>query len=175
MPSIPFMPLTFTEGANANFLIAASTSPYTVFGTPYSKGCSTQAISVDTTGALQATVANLTYNSSAGVHGLSLSPQNDFVYSADDMGNAVWVHSFDSATGTAKQLQYLAAPSGADPRHLAAHPNGQWVYVIYEAANQLAVYKRDNATGLLTDMNTTYPLLPSSKLLPLLLLILPDR
>ena len=77
------------------------------------------------------------------------------------MGNAVWVHSYDSVTQTAKEVQYLAAPSGANPRHLAAHPNGQWVYVIYEEANSLAVYKRDNATGLLTDMNTTYSLLPS--------------
>lgn len=108
-------------------------------------------------------VANLAYSNSSGVHGLDLSPNNDLVYSADDMGNAVWVHSYDGASQAAKEIQYLAAPSGAHPRHLAAHPNGRWVYVVYEEANSLAVYKKDDTTGLLTDTNTTYPLLPSGK------------
>ncbi|KAF2646077.1 3-carboxy-cis,cis-mucoante lactonizing enzyme [Massarina eburnea CBS 473.64] len=146
---------------NANFIGVASASPYTVFGIPYGTGCSGLAISVDSSGSIQNTVANLTYNSTSGVHGVDVSPDNDFVYSADDMGNAVWTHSFDSTTGEAKTLQYLAAPEGSDPRHLAVHPNGQWVYVVYEAASSIAVYKRDNETGLLTDMNTTYSLLPT--------------
>jgi carboxy-cis,cis-muconate cyclase len=80
------------------------------------------------------------------------------------MGNAVWTHSFNSTTGIATELQYLGAPPGADPRHLATHPNGQWVYVVYEKLNQLAVYKRDVSTGLLTDMKTTYPLIPESEM-----------
>ncbi|KAF2126689.1 3-carboxy-cis,cis-mucoante lactonizing enzyme [Dothidotthia symphoricarpi CBS 119687] len=147
---------------NANYLTAASASNYTVFGTPYSTGCSTQAVSVDDSGALKMVTANLTYNSKAGVHGIDLSPDNAFVYSGDDMGNAVWVHSYDQETQTATEIQYLAAPSGANPRHLAVHPNGEWVYVIYEEANSLAIYKRDNFTGLLTDTNTTYSLLPSN-------------
>jgi carboxy-cis,cis-muconate cyclase len=83
------------------------------------------------------------------------------VYSTDDMGNAVWAHSYDRETKTAQTLQYLAAPEGANPRHLAAHPNGGWVYVIYEEANSLAVYKRDDKTGLLTDEKTTFSLLPA--------------
>ena len=77
------------------------------------------------------------------------------------MGNAVWAHSYDRETKTSQTLQYLAAPEGANPRHLAVHPNGDWVYVIYEEANSLAVYKRDNKTGLLTDGKTTYSLLPA--------------
>ncbi|KAL1597874.1 hypothetical protein SLS60_008361 [Paraconiothyrium brasiliense] len=146
---------------NANFIAAANTAPYTVFGVAYSTGCAAQAITVDDSGSLQNAVANLTYNSSAGVHGLDLSPDNAFIYSADDMGNAVWAHSYNSTSQTASQIQHLAAPSGANPRHLAVHPNGQWVYVIYEEANALAVYARDNETGLLTAKNTTYSLLPA--------------
>lgn len=69
-------------------------------------------------------VTVLTYGNNTGVHGLDLSLDGDFVYSADDMGNAVWVHSYDSDTQTVEQIQYLAAPSGANPRHLAVHPNG---------------------------------------------------
>ena len=77
------------------------------------------------------------------------------------MGNAVWAHSYDRETKTAQTLQYLAAPEGANPRHLAVHPNGGWVYVIYEEANSLAVYKRDDKTGLLMDEKTAYSLLPA--------------
>lgn len=115
---------------------------------------------MDNDGTLQSVVANLTYNSTSGVHGLDVSPDDAFVYSADDTGNAVWTHSYDSNTSTVETLQNLAAPPGADPRHLAVHPNGAWVYVVYEAANPVAVYARDTTTGLLTDKNTTYSLLP---------------
>ncbi|CAN9341655.1 unnamed protein product [Alternaria alternata] len=146
---------------NANYIATTNASPYTVFGVAYSTGCAAQALAVDSTGALTAATANLTYNSTSGVHGLDISPDAAFVYSADDMGNAVWAHSYDRETKTAQTLQYLAAPEGANPRHLAVHPNGGWVYVIYEEANSLAVYKRDNKTGLLTDEKTTYSLLPA--------------
>ncbi|KAJ4286851.1 hypothetical protein N0V90_013104 [Kalmusia sp. IMI 367209] len=166
---------------NANFIAAGSIDPYTVFGVAYSTGCSAQAVTVDTSGALQSVAANLTYNGTSGVlvtfehaatrplltsnlkirHGLDLSPDNKFMYSADDMGNSVWTHSYDSTTETAQNLQRLIAPSGANPRHLAVHPNGEWVYVVYEEANSLAVYARDNESGLLTDMNSTYSLLPA--------------
>ena len=130
---------------------------------------------MDNDGSLQSVVANLTYNSTSGVHGLDVSPDGAFVYSADDMGNAVWTHSYNSNTSTAETLQYLAAPSGSDPRHLAVHPNGAWVYVVYEAANSVAVYARDNATGLLTDMNTTYSLLPAGSSPPPIILLLEKK
>jgi len=76
------------------------------------------------------------------------------------MGNAVWVHS-NSTTGIVDEIQYLAAATDSDPRHLVMHPNGNWVYVAYEAASTVAVYSRDTTTGELTFTNTTYSLLPS--------------
>ncbi|KAI1082283.1 Lactonase, 7-bladed beta-propeller-domain-containing protein [Whalleya microplaca] len=147
---------------NANFVAAATAYPYTVIGTPYSLGCSSLAISVDETGTLETAFANATYNSAAGVHGTALSSKNDFIYSADDMGNAVWVHSYDSQTGTIEKVQYLPAPNGSDPRHLAVHPNDKWVYVVYEAAGTIASYSRNTLTGELTSINKTYSLLPPS-------------
>ncbi|KAJ0359480.1 hypothetical protein COL154_008264 [Colletotrichum chrysophilum] len=149
-----------TTGSNANFITSSTDSPYTVFGTPYGGGCSSLAITVDDNGVLQEATANVTYDSAAGVHGTGMSPNNDFIYSADDMGNAVWVHSYDNTTGEVAEVQYLAAAEGSDPRHLAVHPNGGWVYVVYEAASTIASYKRDATTGKLTFTNTTYPLLP---------------
>jgi carboxy-cis,cis-muconate cyclase len=140
-------------------------SPYTVFGTPYSTGCSSLAISVDDTGALQSVRANATYDSGSGVHGSDVSPDGDFFYSADDMGNGVWVHAVDETAGTVEEIQHLDADDGSDPRHLTVHPNGKWVYVVYEAASSIAVYSRDNSTGMLTFTNTTYSLLPDGKIL----------
>lgn len=105
--------------------------------------------------------ANATYNSNGGVHGTALSPNNDFLYSADDIGNAVWVHSYDNTTGAVEEVQYLAAAADSDPRHVTVHPNGKWVYVVYEAGNSVASYARDTTTGELTFTNTTYSLLPT--------------
>ncbi|KAF7534760.1 hypothetical protein G7054_g5952 [Neopestalotiopsis clavispora] len=150
-----------SDCSNANFITSSTASPFTVFATAYGGGCPSQAISVDDTGALVAVFANATYDSSGGVHGTALSPNNDFLYSADDIGNAVWVHSYDAETGTVEEVQYLAAASDSDPRHVTVHPNGQWVYVVYEAGNSVAAYQRDNTTGELTFDNTTYSLLPT--------------
>lgn len=118
-------------------------------------------ISVDSSGALVSIVGNITYQSGAGVHGLALSSDNKFVYSADDMGNAVWVHSVDTTTGEVAEVQYLAAPTGVDPRHMVVHPKGLFAYVVFEASSEIGVYYRDNNTGELTYTNTTYPLLPT--------------
>ncbi|KAL5589352.1 hypothetical protein FOVSG1_011219 [Fusarium oxysporum f. sp. vasinfectum] len=146
---------------NANFITASSKSPFAVFGTPYGGGCPTVAISVDKTGTLQKVFANATYNTKGGVHGTALSPKNDFLYSADDMGNAVWAHSYDRESGKIEEVQYLAADEGSNPRHLTVHPNEKWVYVVYEEANSIAAYKRDTKTGKLEFRNETYSLLPS--------------
>ncbi|KAF4967940.1 hypothetical protein FSARC_4593 [Fusarium sarcochroum] len=146
---------------NANFITASTKSPFAVFGTPYGSGCPTLAISVDKSGTLQKTFANATYSSSGGVHGTALSPKNDFLYSADDMGNAVWVHSYDRESGKVEEVQYLAAETGSNPRHLTVHPSGKWVYVVYEEANSIAAYERNTKTGKLEFRNETYSLLPS--------------
>lgn len=149
-----------SDCSNANYISVSSASPYTVFGTPYSTGCPSLAISVDDTGALQSVMGNATYDSGSGVHGSDVSPDGDFFYSADDMGNGVWVHAVDETAGTVEEIQHLDAEDGSDPRHLTVHPNGKWVYVVYEAASSIAVYSRDNSTGMLTFTNTTYSLLP---------------
>ncbi|KAL5315402.1 hypothetical protein ACEPPN_016269 [Leptodophora sp. 'Broadleaf-Isolate-01'] len=118
-------------------------------------------MSVDATGALTSIISNITYNSDAGVHGLALSSDNKFVYSADDMGNAVWVHSVNITSGEVTEVQYLAAPTSVDPRHMVVHPKGLFAYVVFEASSEIGVYSRNNTTGKLTYTNTTFPLLPN--------------
>jgi carboxy-cis,cis-muconate cyclase len=150
-------------GDNANYIIASTAEPYVVFGAPYSTGCPAQMMSVNDDGTLSAVIANATYSSSSGVHGLALSSDNEFLYSADDMGNAVWVHSVNITSGEVAEVQYLAAPTGADPRHIVVHPAGNYAYVVFEALSSIGVYSRDTSTGELTYTNTSYSLLPSSK------------
>lgn len=164
--------LTFT-GANVSdttsctlgvSLAVQHTSPYSIFGVAYDAGCAGVAISVDASGALVSQIANVTYDASAGVHGLALSPDSRYVYSADDMGSRVWAHAYDGAAArnysSVAEVQQL---SGAGARHLAVHPNGKWLYVIYESDNQIAVYSRDTDTGALVDTNATFSLLPDDQ------------
>lgn len=136
----------------------------------YDAGCSGVAMSVDSAGALASHIANVTYDASAGVHGLALSPDSRYVYSADDMGSRVWAHSYDgsaaagldssSATASSSSVAEVQQLGGAGARHLTVHPNGKWLYVIYESDNQIGVYSRDAETGALVDTNATYSLLP---------------
>jgi carboxy-cis,cis-muconate cyclase len=150
-------------GDNPNFIAALTTAPFAVVLTDYeipAAGCPSLVASVDAYGSLQTVFANVTYDSTAGVHGTSISPDNKFIYSADDPGNAVWTHSYDPTTGMVAELQRIEAPEASHPRHLATHPNGEWVYVVYEESNKIASYKRDTLTGLLSDTNVTYSLLP---------------
>ncbi|PCG88384.1 Lactonase, 7-bladed beta propeller [Penicillium occitanis (nom. inval.)] len=148
--------------SNANYIVAAMIEPYTVFGAPFNLGCSALAISVDAAGSLQSSFANITYDNRAGVHGLALSTQADFIYSADDTGNAVWVHSYNQSSAVIKEVQRISAPGGSDPRHIAVHPAGLFVYVVYEKSNELPVYIRNKSTGRLVNTNITYSLIPSS-------------
>ncbi|KAJ5777258.1 hypothetical protein N7520_000504 [Penicillium odoratum] len=145
---------------NTNYIVSSTAKPYTVFGAPYSEGCPGQVIAVDASGTLESVKANITYSSDSGVHGLALSSDNRFIYSGDDMGSAVWTHSYDESTNTVSKLQRLNVTR--NPRHLVVSPQGSFVYVILEENNQLAVFNRDKFTGILSGRNKTYSLLPSS-------------
>lgn len=142
-------------------LVVQTVSPYSIFGVAYDSGCSGVAISVDSSGALVSQIANLTYDTSAGIHGLAIAPDSQYVYSADDMGSRVWAHSYDGdASVNYSSVVELQELSGAGARHLTVHPNGLWVYVVFESANEIGVFSRDADTGDLTDTNTTYSLIP---------------
>ncbi|KAI1853915.1 hypothetical protein JX265_012600 [Neoarthrinium moseri] len=148
--------------SNSNFITASHVEPYPVYGVPYTTGCDALAMHVDDSGSISGIFGNLTYNADCGIHGLALSADGNFVYSAADAGNAVWAHGVDAHADTVTELQYIAAPSSSNPRHLAVHPNSAFVFVVYEEACQLAVFRRDEMTGTLLDTNITYPLIPAS-------------
>ena len=65
------------------------------------------------------------YSTSSGVHGLALSLDQQFLYSADDSGNTVWTHRINQTTGPLTYFAKLSGPvMGAVPRHVAVHPSG---------------------------------------------------
>ncbi|KAL1640068.1 hypothetical protein SLS58_007335 [Diplodia intermedia] len=147
------------------YVVGASYPPYVVYGDPF--GDCANVLSVDAaTGALAGVAQNVSYTTgTSGVHGLALSPDGRFVYSADDSGNAVWTHSVDPTTGLLTEVESMAAPvEGANPRHAAVHPNGDYLWVVLEEANELAQYTLDKETGKPTFTNVTYPLIPETEL-----------
>ena len=155
------------SSAAAIFVMAASTPPYAVYGSPFGgqddAGCGA-VMSVDGSGALAEVIQNYTYSTDSGVHGMAMNQANSFLYSADDTGNTLWTHSVDNSTGELTLVDSLAGPeTGADPRHVTVHPAGKYLYVILEGANELAQYSIDQSTGKPSFKNVTFPLIPSSK------------
>lgn len=149
---------------NEIFVTAAPESPYSVYATPFGGDaqCGT-VVGVLENGTLSEVVQNYTYLTTSGVHGLAFSPNQTYLYSADDSANSVWTHTVDSSTGELTYVSRLAGPyTGADPRHATVHPDGQYLYVIFEGTNQLALYSLDASTGVPTFTNTTFPLIPQT-------------
>lgn len=102
------------------------------------------------------------------MHGLALDPTGEYLYAADDSGNAIWTYSIDSATGLLTQVSNISAPTtGANPRHATVHPQGTYLYVVLEEANEVAQYSIDPTTHIPEFTNVTYSLINDGKsLLP---------
>jgi carboxy-cis,cis-muconate cyclase len=119
--------------SRAIFVMAATDSPYSVYGSPFggSADCGS-VMSVDINGALDKLIQNYTYKSTSGVHGMAISASS-FLYSADDSGNTLWTHKIDNSTGKVALVNSIGGPTtGSDPRHVAVHPNGQYLYVVLD-------------------------------------------
>lgn len=144
-------------------MTSASEAPYNVYGVPFGMGpagCGV-VMSVSDKGALDSVLQEYTYLPNSGVHGLALSSNNDYIYSADDSANSLWTHSVDPVTGLLTFISRIDAPTTtAAPRHLAAHPGGAYLYAILEADNSLASYHISNTTGIPIFTNVTWPLIP---------------
>ena len=146
------------------YVVAATTPPYSVYGCTFGTGNGVGAVlSVADNGTLSSVSQLLKYGATAGVHGQAISADHRFLYSADDTGNTLWTHAIE-ANGTLTNVGKLAGPSTkSDPRHVAVHPAGQYLYVVLEGSNQVAAYSIEKSTGLPTLVNPLYPLLPDGE------------
>lgn len=156
--------------SKAIFVMASTSPPYAVYGSPFGGSASCGSVmGVGSSGALSKIVQNYTYGATSGVHGMAMNKNNSFLYSADDTGNTLWTHSVDVKTGEVKLVSSVAGPVvGSDPRHVAVHPAGKYLYVVLEGANELAQYSIDDSTGVPSFENGTWPLVPAgTSILPL--------
>jgi 6-phosphogluconolactonase len=89
-------------------------------------------------------------------HSVYVDPKNKFVYSCDLGSDSVWIFKFDAVHGALVPSDPPAAkvPPGSGPRHLAFHPNGNFVYVVNEMGLSVTVFAREPDSGALTALET---------------------
>lgn len=147
------------------FVTASQQYPYAVYGTPWGDDANCGIVmSVDENGALSEAIQNFTYGDTSDVHGMAFSGDGTVIYSSDDSGNALYAHGIDPHTGKLTEVFNVSAPTtGADPRQLATHSKGKYLYVATEAGNALLQYTIKENTVDLIYQNVSFSLLPSSK------------
>lgn len=92
----------------------------------------------------------------AHAHSIYADPSNRYVMVCDLGQDKVVVYSLDAENGTLQLedgLSVKTAP-GAGPRHLAFHPNGEWVYVMNELNGTVTHYLWDAGKGALIEQGT---------------------
>lgn len=94
----------------------------------------------------------------AGPHAHFISPDpTGTLVLANDLGtDRVMVYRFDATAGklVPNELPFAQERSGAGPRHLAFHPNGQYVFVLNEIDSTLSSFAYDAARGALRVVQT---------------------
>lgn len=106
------------------------------------------------------------YTNTSGIHGLALRPglNKQFVYAADTHADVIWTHAVLDGGRLSVPTPKNVSWDGKAPRHLAAHPNGKWLYAVFEAGNSVSAYPVSNFTtdGRLGNTTTRFSLIPST-------------
>lgn len=89
-------------------------------------------------------------------HSINLSPDNRFAIVPDLGLDQVLIYRFDSTKKTLlpNDLATVKVNPGAGPRHLAFHPNSNFVYVIHELESTVSVFSYDPDGGALRPIQT---------------------
>ena len=89
-------------------------------------------------------------------HSINLDPANHFALAADLGVDKVFVYKFDPTHGslTANTPPFATLAPGSGPRHLAFHPNGNFVYVINEMKSTVTTFAYDKVHGSLKELGT---------------------
>jgi len=88
----------------------------------------------------------------AYAHSITPDPNNRFALAADLGMDKVMIYKLDLANGklVSNVPAYGQLQAGAGPRHLAFHPNGQWVYVIAELDETVTAFAYNSVLGEMT-------------------------
>lgn len=89
-------------------------------------------------------------------HFVASDPTNRFVYCCDLGSDSVWSLKFDASKGTLTPNDPPAAKveAGQGPRHLVAHPKGNFAFVCNELGNTVTAFTSDPAIGALAPQQT---------------------
>ncbi len=83
-----------------------------------------------------------------------MSPDNRFALSCDLGIDRVLIYHFDTANGKLLAHSEAVLPPGAGPRHLAFHPQGQYIYLINELNSTMVVFGYNFGTGTINQLQT---------------------
>ena len=85
-------------------------------------------------------------------HWFRTDPTNRFGLVADLGTDRIVVYRFDEKTGklAANEPPSFKLNGGSGPRHLAFHPNGEWLYGAQELSNEVVAFNWDSRKGTLT-------------------------
>jgi 6-phosphogluconolactonase len=94
-------------------------------------------------------------------HGVTLSPDQRFLFVPDLGIDQVMIYAVDPATATFRPhaTPSVGVPAGGGPRHLAFAPDARHAYVINEMGGTVSVFSFDAAAGSLALVETV-PTLP---------------
>ncbi|KUJ20819.1 3-carboxy-cis,cis-mucoante lactonizing enzyme, partial [Mollisia scopiformis] len=141
------------------FVLPSHSSPYSVYtgSWPGPNACG-MAISTLPDGTLSNVSQSWKYGSKSAIHGMTFGRN---LYSADLSGDVLWTHKVNSNGTVEAVASYPMPEAGMHPRHIAAHPNGNYVYVVMEAGNEVVAYSVNSTTGIIETDVGTYSLIPN--------------
>lgn len=88
-------------------------------------------------------------------HSMVPGPNGRFAYVADLGADEVVVYEFDEQDGTLSEAAAVALQPGAGPRHLAFHPDEQFVFVCNELDSTVTSFEWVEQTGTLRSVDET--------------------
>jgi 6-phosphogluconolactonase len=87
-------------------------------------------------------------------HFIQPDVKGHFILAVDLGQDRIYTYRLDSAAGKLAQQTTTSIPTGDGPRHLAFHPNGEWIYAITEQASTVIFFQYDQNSGSLTSQQT---------------------
>ncbi|MGI4853545.1 MAG: lactonase family protein [Janthinobacterium lividum] len=121
---------------------------------------------VDKAGALSPVVQHIEYGDAnhgpstwqphSRCHSILVAPGGKFVLVNDYGADRIYIYTLDETTAklTPHDPPFWQAAAGSAPRHLLLHPNGKWIYCIFELSNTIDLLLWDAKAGTLTQQST---------------------
>lgn len=85
-------------------------------------------------------------------HSITPGPNGQFLYVPDLGTDEIVVYELETQNDEFRRVTSIGVQSGAGPRHLDFHPNGEYVYVLNELDSTLSAFERNPDTGDLREI-----------------------